>query len=433
MGGLACALAFGKKGFKNINVYESAADLGFVGAGIQIAPNLVRVLDRLDCWKGSVIERDATNVQSASIRDGATDQELAHVDMPDIEQKYGFPHCTGHRASLAGGLYDACKKLDSVRFNFGVTFAGVEEFGQSGKVKFSLQPRQGDPYTVETDILLGADGIKSATRYSMLKALKLDAEVEDTGQAAYRIMLTREEMSPYPDLLALLDDNGVKRWIGEKRHIIAYPISSHNIYNLSTCQPDENFASAPSAMYTTKGSKVVMKQVYADFAPIVQTMLDLVPEGEVCEWRLRSHKELPTWTHGRVALVGDACHPTLPHLNQGAAMAIEDGATLAEVITRVPGGGSDPEAVTKALKVYELLRKPRTTTLVDLAAFSGRTLHLGEGKAKEERDRQFAAAKEKGQPVPDKWASPDVQKMIYEYDCLKDAAERFDELYAGLT
>ncbi len=124
-------------------------------------------------------------------------------------------------------------------------------------------------------------------------------------------------------------------------------------------------------------------------------MLALVPDGEVCEWRLRQHRELPTWVLGAAALLGDACHPTLPHLSQGAAMAIEDGAVLAEVLSRLPpgpGAGSvpDPAAIHRGLKVYERLRKHRTTHLVDLAAFSGRTLHLGEGKAREERDRQFA-------------------------------------------
>jgi salicylate hydroxylase len=446
MGGLAAALALSKKGFPHVDVYETASNLGFVGAGIQLAPNLVRVLDRLDCWSGTDLERDATHVQEASIRDGATNRELAHVPMPDIKEKYGFPHCTGHRASLAGGLYEACKKEAGVQFHFGQSLKEITSFGNdSGKVSFIMQSRDGQTRTIETDILLGADGIKSTARQSMLQHLDIEAQVEDTGQAAYRIMLPLSQMSTDPDLLALLQSDGVKRWIGEKRHIIAYPIANHTIYNLSTCQPDQNFAMAPSATYTTKGDKGAMKAVFADFCPLVQKMLDMVPEGEVCEWRLRSHRPLPAWTEGAVALLGDACHPTLPHLNQGAAMAIEDAAVLAEVIARARAGAdhgngngngnSNGDAnidTAKALRVYELLRKDRTSTLVDLAAFSGRTLHLGEGKAKEERDRQFAAAREQGKPVPDKWASPDVQKMIYEYDCVEEARRRFDELYDGL-
>ncbi|KAK6064840.1 hypothetical protein SCUP515_11547 [Seiridium cupressi] len=428
MGGLTTSLALARKGFKNITVYEYASNLGFVGAGIQLAPNMLRILDRLDCFRGTRIEKEATNIRETSIVRGSDNEVLAHVKMPDIEGKFGYPHMTGHRESLAGGIYEACQKESAIKFKFGSSLKNVDTFGS--KPRFTIEPRDGEPYEVETDVLIGADGIKSNTRYAMLRELKIDAEIEDTGQAAYRIMLTREQCQPYPELIKLLDSDCAMRWIGERRHIVAYPIMSHNIYNLSTAQPDSNFAAATNATYTTKGDKGEMLKVYADFCPLVQTMLNLVPEGEVCEWRLRSHKPLDRWTYGNVALVGDACHPTLPHLAQGAALAMEDAAVLAETLSQTPG--SDPGAVAKTLEVYELLRKERATTLVNLAALNGKTMHLGEGKAREDRDRMFAEAKEKGKPVPDKWASPDVQEMIYSHDCMVNAREKFDELYKGL-
>jgi len=423
MGGLGCALALAKKGFKHIDVYENASNLGFVGAGIQLAPNMIRILDRLGCWEG--IFSEATNVKETSIRQGSTNEELAHVDMPDIADKFGYPHCTGHRSSLAGGMYDGCKAEAAIKFHFSTALTGIESFGPRPKI--TLQPRGGDAFTLEVDVVLGADGIKSVTRSTMLDLLGLEAEEADTGQAAYRIMLNKSDMEKDPELLELLDSNLVVRWIGERRHIIAYPVSNKTIYNLSTAQPDERFAAAPSATYTTRGSKEAMLGVFGDFCPLVHRMLNMVPEGEVCEWRLRQHKELPTWVHGAVALLGDACHPTLPHLSQGAAMAIEDGAVIAEVLSRAPD--LTPEALHRSLKVYELLRKERTTALVDMAAFSGRALHLGEGKAKEERDRQFADHKNKKGALPDKWASPDVQAMIYSHDCVKHAGENFETLY----
>lgn len=244
-------------------------------------------------------------------------------------------------------------------------------------------------------------------------------------------MLNREDIKDDPELLALLDSGRVVRWIGEKRHIIAYPIASNTIYNLSTIQPDTNFASAPSATYTTKGSKPAMLSVFSDFCPLVQRMLNLVPDGEVCEWKLRVHAPLPTWVHGSVALVGDACHPTLPHLAQGAAQAIEDGAVLSVVLSNLPD--TSPESINKALLVYENVRKDHAETLVELAAASGREMHLGEGAAKEERDRQFAASKEnKNVSVPDKWADADVQKLIYGHDCMQVAQDSFDELFSNL-
>lgn len=187
-------------------------------------------------------------------------------------------------------MYNACKSEKAIRFHWATSVTKVN-FGAIPS--FTANPRNGEPYEVETDILLAADGVKSIIREGMLRETGVDAAIKDTNQAAYRIMLKREEMAHDPELLALIDSNSVTRWIGEKRHIIAYPVSSNTIYNLSTVQPDINFAAAPSTTYTTKGSKKVMLDVFSDFCPKVQRMLSLVPEGEVCEWKLRVHYPLP--------------------------------------------------------------------------------------------------------------------------------------------
>ncbi|KAH8599293.1 putative monooxygenase [Bisporella sp. PMI_857] len=423
MGGLTAALATARAGFKNIDVYEAASDLGFVGAGIQLAPNMARVLDRLGVW--APIEKEAVILRETSIREGATDGELGHVGLGYIQETYKYPHMVGHRASLAGALFEGCKSEPAIKFHFRTRVESIASFGP--KPSFTATPREGDSYTVDCDVLLAADGVKSKARVAMLQELGVDAEVKDTHQAAYRIMLTREQMQDDPELLELIDSDRVIRWIGEKRHIISYPISNKNIFNLSTTQPDVNFAAAPSETYTTKGSKSAMLGVFSDFCPKIQRMLNLVPEGEVCEWKLRVHAPLPTWVHGSMALLGDACHPTLPHLAQGAAQAIEDAAVIGVVLSRIPD--TSAESINKALRVYELVRKDRAERLVEMAAASGRALHLGDGAAKEERDRQFAALKEKGGAVPDKWADADVQRLIYGFDCQKVAEELFDEKF----
>ncbi|TVY82700.1 FAD-dependent monooxygenase OpS4 [Lachnellula suecica] len=427
MGGLACALALAKQGFTQINIYETASNLGFVGAGIQLAPNMARILDRLGAWAD--IEKEAVELKETSIRQGDENKELAHVDLRYIKKTYDYPHMVGHRTSLAGSLYEGCKKEKAVTFHFSEALEAVESFSPRPTIR--IKPRNGEPYSVEADVVLACDGVKSITRDTILKELKADARIEDTKQAAYRIMLKREEMEHDPELLELIDTDQVIRWIGEKKHIIAYPVSNKTIYNLSTAQPDKNFAAAPSATYTTKGSKSAMLDTFKDFCPMIQRMLNLVPDGEVCEWRLRVHSPMPTWVHGSIALVGDACHPTLPHLAQGAAQAIEDAGVLGVVLARCPD--KSPESINKALKVYEHVRKDRAETLVELAAANGRDLHLGAGAAKEERDKKFAALKkEQMGTVPDKWADADVQKMIYGHDCMKVAEDSFDELFAKM-
>jgi salicylate hydroxylase len=345
--------------------------------------------------------------------------------MPDIKGKYGFAHLCGHRASLAGNMYEACQRQTSIKFHFSSSLESVSSF--SPKVRFTIKPRDGEPYSVEADVLLGADGIKSKTRVALLKELGAEQEEIETGQAAYRIMLNREQMAQDPEMLALLDSDDVVRWVGERKHIIAYPLANKTIYNLSSVQPDKSFAAAPSVTYTTKGSKKTMLEVFSDFCPLVTKMLDLVPEGEVCEWRLRMYKPLPAWTHGSVALLGDACHPTLPHLSQGAAMAIEDGAVLAEVLSLAPS--TNTNAIAKSLHAYQLARKDWCSNLVEMAYMSSLSLHLGEGKAREERDRMFRERGSEGS-VPDKWASPDVQRMIYTNDCVANIQRDFQKLYA---
>lgn len=348
-----------------------------------------------------------------------------------IPESYGYIHMVGHRASLAGGIYEGCQKEKVITFHFGAPITEIETF--SPRPTFVVAPKRGGvpPYTVECDVLLGADGVKSKTRVAMLEELGVDAKVVDSGQAAYRIMLTKEQMRGDPELLALLEGHQSTRWIGDKKHIIAYPVSSKTIYNISTAHPDTNFAAAPDETYTTRGSKASMLAVYADFAPVCQKMLQLVPEGEVCEWKLRVHEPLPTWVHGTAALVGDACHPTLPHLNQGAAQAIEDAAVVAIALAKTPD--ASPESITKSLKVYEVLRKERAEACVAMAAANGKEMQLGDGAAAAERDAAFKAFKETGTgEVPDKAADKGALSFIYEWDASKEAAEQYDSIFKTL-
>lgn len=348
-----------------------------------------------------------------------------------IGESYGYKHMVGHRASLAGELYEGCKKEPAIKFHFASPVTEFKSF--MPRPTFVMAPRKGgvDPYTASCDVLFGADGVKSRTRVAMLEELGVDAKVVDSGQAAYRIMLRREDMEGDPELLALIDADQSTRWIGERKHVIAYPVSSKSIYNISTAHPDSNFAAAPDETYTTLGSKDSMLSVYSDFAPVVRKMLDMVPEGEVCEWKLRVHQPLPTWVHGAAALVGDACHPTLPHLNQGAAHAIEDAAVIAAALSRAPDGSQ--EGINKSLKVYEKLRKERAEALVAMAAANGKEMQLGDGTAAAERDAAFKAFRESGQgKVPDKAADKGVLSFIYEWDASKETAQQFDSIYAGL-
>ena len=120
---------------------------------------------------------------------GSTDNELAHVDLNYILQTYGYPHMVGHRASLAGGMFNGCKREKAIQFHLAHTFESVKSF--SPKPTFIVRPRGNEQF----DVSLAADGIKSKTREQIRGELGGDTQVQDTGQAAYRIMLKREEMA----------------------------------------------------------------------------------------------------------------------------------------------------------------------------------------------------------------------------------------------
>jgi salicylate hydroxylase len=215
MAGLTSALALAKEGFRNIEVFETTSSLGFVGAGIQLAPNMSRILDRLGVWKE--IEAEAVLLRTTSIRgrlidpdpsfqdtnrmrlEGSTDLELGNVDLGYIKETYGLPHMVGHRHSLANGLFNGCKKYPSINFNFSTSVQKIHGF--SPRPSFTAIHREGRSYEVECDVLLACDGIKSSLRSAMLEELGISASVVDSDQAAYRILLTREQMEDDPELL----------------------------------------------------------------------------------------------------------------------------------------------------------------------------------------------------------------------------------------
>ncbi|KAJ7871292.1 salicylate hydroxylase [Mycena leptocephala] len=385
MGGLATALALAKKGFEHIHV----------------APNLSRVLLNLGVW--DYMKEDAVEMKEASIRASATDEELAHVKLTQVAERYGQPHCVAHRSALANALYEGCKAAaPRITFHFRTTVVGVDF--DTHRVQVKERDEEGEGHWVDADVVLGADGVKSVVRKCMLARHGEDGDVKDTGQAAYRIMLRRDQMAHDPELLTLVESNTTFRWINARRHGIAYPISGNTVFNISTAQPDVNFAEEPTATWTTRADKSAMLKVYADFCPLVVRMLELVPEGE-------------TWVEGNVALVGDACHPTLP--------AIEDGAVIGVVLGRL----TDKNDIHTGLLVYERLRKARTEHLVEEAAASGRALHLTDPEVQAARDEAFRKVKHGG-ANPDKAVDRAVQDLVYGHDCVRNAEEHFEEYFA---
>jgi salicylate hydroxylase len=172
-------------------------------------------------------------------------------------------------------------------------------------------------------------------------------KAEDTGDAAYRITIPRDKLLGRPELLKLVDESVSYRWMGPGGHIMVYPIRNHQLFNMVLLHPDR---CDTEESWTATGPKSHMTEFYSTWSPTVRALLDLVEEDEIPEWQLKIHRPLVSWIEGNVALMGDACHPTLPYVAQGAAQAAEDAGVLAAVLSLI----NDKADIHTALLIYSV-------------------------------------------------------------------------------
>ncbi|KAJ5089831.1 Monooxygenase FAD-binding [Penicillium argentinense] len=401
IGGIAAALTLGLRGHR-VTVLEAAPKLMEVGAGIQVSPNMLRLFDR---WGVS----DLIHVQDVAL-------EHIHVrrwqdgkllgTMP-VNKTFG-QQVVIHRADLHNALIKRTLTLGNVHLRENCPVSSVEFSPASVTLENGT--------VVRGDIVIGADGIKSTVRGHLLEDSNHKAVA--TGDAAYRIMLPRSVMEKDAELKQLIDEPQATRWLGPARHIIAYPVRSHDLYNVVLLHPDRQEA---EESWTTKGSKQGMMDHYAGWDPIVTKLIDLVDEDEVLEWKLCLHRPLRTWIRGHVALIGDACHPMLPYVAQGAAQAVEDAAALGVLMSEIASRHEIPHA----LKIYEKTRKQRAETVQQSGTENRVALHLPDGPEQIARDEQFRASTSGSNP--DKWNDRETQNFLWGWDAEQVALDAWDE------
>ncbi|OGM48962.1 putative salicylate hydroxylase [Aspergillus bombycis] len=375
-----------------------------VGAGIQASPNMLRLFDQ---WGvSSMVHAKDIALENIIIRRWKDGGVLS--TMP-VNKAYG-QQTVVHRADLHNALITKALALENVQLKVNSRVTGIKSY-QPAAVTLM------DDTVVTGDVVVAADGIKSVLRGGMLGPLAM--QPIPTGDAAYRIMLPREMMEQDPELKALLDNPSATRWIGPHRHIIAYPVRNHELFNIVLLHPDDHGA---EESWTTTASKQSMLRHYHGWDTTVLKLLDLVKEDEVLEWKLCSYPSLNSWTKGHVALLGDACHPMLPYVAQGAAQAVEDAAALAILLSVIPSRHAIPEA----LRVYEKSRKPRAEAIQQSGMANRTILHLPDGPEQEARDEQFLASK-KSAANPDKWADAETQKRLWGWNAEEHALATWSE------
>lgn len=358
--GLAAALACGRAD-RPVRVIERAGAFGEVGAGIQIGPNVTRILHAWGLERA--LAQMAAFPDRLQVRSAVSGRELAAMELGDaMRQRYGAPYATVHRADLHRLLLEAVRahggaqlELDSALLDF----VQSPDAGVTVSVAGGRQLRAG--------VLLGADGLWSQVRHRLLG----DGDAQPTGHLAYRALLRQSELP------AALRSRQVTAWLGPRLHVVQYPVRGGDWLNLVVVvhgAPDwlraANATPGQLANWNQQADPAQLRAALGTVAPSLQALVDAVPA-----WRLWILCDRAPMTgpgehaRGCVALLGDAAHPMRPYLAQGAGMAIEDAHAVAAAL-------ADPaRPVAVALAEFARLRWPRNRRVQQRSRRNGQVFH----------------------------------------------------------
>ena len=355
--------------------------------------------------------------------------------IPFAERQYGVPYLHIHRADYHKILVAEAKRLGvTIVLDSTVTNVNFEE------PLVYLKDRS----VFRADLILGADGLKSICRGCLLGHPDPPCL---TGDLAYRIIVKASDVRRHPDLRELAEKPAINYWMGPDSHAVCYLLKGGDLYNIVLICPDN----LPEGITTAKADVQEMRDIFEKWDPKLKTLLGLVQETS--KWRLQNSTEMKTWSHpsGKFALLGDACHATLPYLfvslplvsvigtfpptlanyspkssrAQGAAQAVEDGAVLGALFERLTCRSQLPDLLT----IYETLRKPRTTLIVKGSTALRDVLHMHDGEQQRERDRQLLE-EEPFEGYPNPWADPVFQEVLFGYDSEKEVEAAW-RIYMG--
>ncbi|GAB2585017.1 FAD-dependent monooxygenase [Ramlibacter solisilvae] len=367
IGGLAAAASLLRRGHR-VRVYEQAAELGEVGAAVQMSANAVKVLYGL----GLQPTLESLGVKPLAFEFRRFDDgELLHEIKLGAahEAAHGAPYYQIHRADLHAALLQAVRALDAQAVQLAHRAREIREAPDHVEVAF-------DNGRVERpELLVGADGIRSVVRQHVV-----DTEPPVfTGQVAWRLAIPVERI---PE--ALRPPLASTIWCGPKNHAVMYYMRAGRLLNFVGCveRPWEEES------WTSRKPWSELDQDYAGWHPMVRAAIENADRDMCFRWALNNRKPVMTWSTSRVTLLGDAVHPTLPYMAQGAAMAIEDAAVLARALEL-------DRPLAEALRVYERHRAPRAARVVHESNEMGELYHISNAAQMRQafRDRNIAASR----------------------------------------
>jgi salicylate hydroxylase len=348
LGGLSAAACLMKAGHR-VEIYEQAPVLGEIGAGIQISANAMHVLR--DLGLESAIRIAGVQPAAYVFRLFDSGEEIQRFSLSaEHEAMHGAPYTQLHRADFHDILARKVQELDPVSIHLSRKVAGYDEDEQGVALHFA------DGSSVRGDLLVAADGLKSAIRAQMLGA----AVATYTGDAAWRVTVPVERLPK--DTL----EKAMSVFVGPGRHAVCYYLRGGALLNFVGCVETEDVS---EESWTVKFPWGRLKDDYRGWNPAIQTIIDSADKESCYRWSLHNRPPAKSWSSGRVTLLGDAAHPTLPYLAQGAAMAIEDGAVLTRALAM-------RETVGDALQLYQRNRIDRTSKIVAQSTANRELFHL---------------------------------------------------------
>jgi 2-polyprenyl-6-methoxyphenol hydroxylase-like FAD-dependent oxidoreductase len=356
IGGLTAALVLSRHGYR-VCLIEQAREFKEIGAGIQLGPNAFKLFDRL----GITDEISSTAVfpESLLVMDSITAEEVTRIPLGEkFLGRFRYPYALIHRADIHSVLLQACRSSPLITL---VTSQKVVRFEDDGD---HVVAHTEDGTSFEGAALIGADGLWSTIRATVVG----DGAPRVSGHIAYRAVLATEEVPLH------LRIPSMTLWAGPRNHLVHYPLRGGELFNLVAVFHSDRYREG----WDSAGDPDELKKRFQDVVPDVQTMLGKIESWRM--WVLCDREPVKNWSHGRVTLLGDAAHPTLQYLAQGACMAIEDAVVLAEEIDRAAGDYA------KAFEAYQNRRYLRTGRVQLTARLYGEFFHAA-GASREIRNQ----------------------------------------------
>jgi len=344
IGGLAAALALTRQGF-HVKVLEQAPQLGEIGAGIQLGPNAFAAFDALGI--GPLARSRAVYTDEMVMHDAVDETLVGRIPTGEaFRQRFGNPYAVIHRADVHGALLEGAQASDRIQVRTSTTVQRIEQDDEG----VTVHDAQGG--THRGLALIGADGVRSAVRRQYV-----GDEARVSGHVVYRAVVDRKD---FPEDLRW---NAASIWVGPNCHLVHYPLRGGEQYNVVV-----TFHSREQEEWSVReGSREEVRSYFDGICARARQLIELPRDWK--RWATADREPIAQWTFGRVTLLGDAAHPTLQYLAQGACMALEDAVTLGEAL-RV-----HEHDFAKAFAHYQRARVARTARIVLSAREMGRIFH----------------------------------------------------------